>query len=370
MNLNTISVSKVKKSLKLFIILSLMGLTAVFFYSSFSESYNQLKHISPFKLKFWDILFSETYRQFRNIEPIFIFVAIGLNAFDWIIGSLRIYALSKILYPELKFSTSFKSSLGNTFLGGITPSQTGGGAAQVYVLYKDGMKLSKAIVSSLVCFLLSIIFLVLCFVYLVFIHKVDISNAILKRFSQVTVSIFLFLLGLFLLSITKPSAFAKIIHKILKRLPGLEHILEKKHRVETFLELILEYRDILKFYLENGKISLLIGFICTSIIYLNKFTVAYIIVRGMGIEVPYLTVLYIQMVLIVIFYFSPTPGASGVAETSAAILMSSIIKEKGAKATFVILWRTFTLYISIAVGGIIFLRYLINKSKEEHEEEG
>lgn len=342
MELTTISISKVKKSLKLFVILSIVGLTVVFFYSSISESYNQLK----------------------KLKPLFILMAFGLNVFDWIIGGVRIYALSEILYPDLTFSTSFKSNVSNAFLAGITPSQTGGGAAQVYVLYKDGMKLSKAIVSSLVCFLLTVIFLMLCFVYLVFIHQVEIANAILMRFSQVTVLIFMLLLGLFFLSITRPSTFAKIIHKLLKRLPGLEHLLEKKHRVETFLELILEYRDIIKFYLKSGKLSLFIGFISTGLIYLNKFAIAYVVVRGMGIEAFFLEVLYIQMVLIVIFYFSPTPGASGLAEPSAAILMSSIIKLRGARATFVILWRTFTLYISVAVGGVLFLRFLIKKDQE------
>lgn len=346
MKLTTISVSKVKKSLKLFVILSLVGLTAVFFYSSFPKSYNQLK----------------------KVNPLFILVALGLNGFEWILGGLRIYSLSKILYPDLTFSTSFKSCLGNAFLGGVTPSQTGGGPAQVYVLYKDGMKLSKAIVSSLVCFLLSITFLMLGFAYLFFIRQVKIDNRFLMGFSRVTISVFMLLLGLFLLSIVKPSIFAKLIHKLLKRMPGLEHLLEKKRRVETFLESILEYRDIVKFYLKNGKLSLFIGFICTAIIFLNKFTIAYIVVRAMGINAVFLDVLYIQMFLIVIIYLSPTPGASGVAEPAAAILMIPIIKERGARAIFVILWRTFTLYISVAVGGILFLRFLIKKNQEPENE--
>lgn len=345
MNLTTISVSKVKKSLKLFIILSIAGLSIVFFYSSVSESYRQLK----------------------NLKPLFIILALGLNIFDWIIGGLRIYSLSRILYPELTYSTSFKSNISNAFLAGITPSQTGGGAAQVYVLYKEGMKLSKALVSSLICFLLTIVFLMLGFIYLVFIHQAEVSNEILMRFSQITVSIFTLLLGLFFLSMAKPSTFAKLVHKLLRRLPGLERILEKKHRVESFLESILEYRDIIKFYLKSGKLSLLAGFICTVLIYFNKFTIAYVVVRGMDINALFTEVLYIQMVLIVIFYFSPTPGASGVAEPSAAILMSSIISERGARATFVILWRTFTLYISVAVGGFLFLRFLIKKTEEKDE---
>lgn len=347
MNLTTISVSKIKKSLKLFIILSIVGLTAVFFYSSIPETYSHL----------------------QKLNPLFILIALGLNMFDWVIGGVRIYTLSKMLYPDLTYSTSFKSNISNAFLAGITPSQTGGGAAQVYVLYKGGMKLSKAIVSSLVCFLLSIIFLMLCFVYLVFIHQVEISNAILMRFSQVTVSIFLGLLGVFVFALTKPSAFAKFIHKLLSHLPRVEHFLEKKHSVEAFLESLLEFRDTIKFYLKNGKLSLLGGFICTALIYLNKFTIAYIVVRGMGIKAFFSEVLYIQMLLIVIFYFSPTPGASGVAEPSAALLMSTIIEQRGARATFVILWRTFTLYVSVAVGGFLFLRFLVKKSREPETED-
>ena len=80
--------------------------------------------------------------------------------------------------------------------------------------------------------------------------------------------------------------------------------------------------------------------------------------RGLGLNAPFIETIFIQMILLLIFYFSPTPGASGVAELSSARLMGTIIP-KSSQAIFTMLWRTFTLYISVVVGGIIMLKYLL-----------
>ena len=78
----------------------------------------------------------------------------------------------------------------------------------------------------------------------------------------------------------------------------------------------------------------------------------------MGLDVPFIQTIFIQITLFLIFYFSPTPGASGVAELASAQLMGTIIP-KSSQAVFTVLWRTFTLYIGVTVGGVIMLKYLL-----------
>jgi uncharacterized protein (TIRG00374 family) len=332
----TISTRKTIRGLKIFIALTLLGLLFLLFRSSIPESYELLKH---FKFKY--ILF-----------------AIALNGTDWFVGGLRIWILSGAVHKELKFSSSFKASMSNIFMAGVTPSQTGGGPAQIYVLYKDGMSLAKATISSMMCFISSVLVLTLSALYLNFIYRVEINNTTFTFLSRTTISIFISIFFLFLLSLIRPSAFENGIRRLLNFLSPIKRFLERRGWLESFLKGVREYHDIVGFYLKEGKRAFFIGILLTAIIYLNKFSIAYVVVHGMGFDPPYVKVLYIQMLLLLIFYFAPSPGASGVAEMSAATLMGVLIP-KSSHAIFVILWRTFTLYLGMAIGGSIFMKYLL-----------
>ena len=331
--IKTISASKAIRGLKIFIALSLLGLLTLFYYSSFSESYTHL----------------------RNFKLTYLFIALGLSGIDWLAGGLRLYIFSSAVHKQLRFVSCFKANTSNIFLGGVTPSQTGGGVAQIYVLYKDGMPFSKATVSSLMCFLATIFFLLCCFLYVSFIHRVEIGNAQLMVFSRATISIFGLIILLFSFLVAQPIAFEKFIHKLLGFLPAVKNFSDKKGWLDLFLNFVKESRFIIHFYLKQGKLALLLGVMLTVIIYLNKFLIAYVIIKGMGLDPPFLKVIYIQVLLIVIFYFAPSPGASGLAEVSSAALMGMIIPQDY-QAVFVVLWRSFTLYLGMAVGGTIFLK--------------
>ena len=332
----TISARKAVRGLKIFIALTLLGLLFLFFRSSIPESYQLLKHF-----KFRYILF-----------------VIALNGIDWLAGGLRIWFISGAIHKGLKFSSAFKASMSNIFMGGVTPSQTGGGAAQIYVLYKDGMSLAKATISSMMCFINSIIVLTLSAIYLHFIHRVKISDTTFTFLSRTTISIFVSIFFLFLFSLIRPVAFENGIKRLLDFLSPIKRFLERKGWLEAFLKGVREYHDIVGFYLRKGKMAFFMGVLLTAIIYFNKFSIAYVIIQGMGFDPPYVKVLYIQMFLILIFYFAPSPGASGVAEMSTAALMGLLIP-KSSHAVFVVLWRTFTLYFSMVIGGGIFMKYLL-----------
>jgi uncharacterized protein (TIRG00374 family) len=108
------------------------------------------------------------------------------------------------------------------------------------------------------------------------------------------------------------------------------------------------------------------GFILTAMIYFNKFIIAWVVLRGLGIAADFWEVIYTQIVLILIFYFAPSPGASGVAEVSTAEVMKGIIPA-GYGGAFVVLWRMFTLFISVAVGALVTIRALYKSRADSGE---
>ena len=326
---------KAIRGLKWFIVLSIVGLFLNFFLTSFTES---LRYLTQFKL-------------------LFFIIALALNVCDWTLGGLRILVLSARLFPQIEFKTCLKSNLGNLFLGAVTPAQTGGGAAQIYVLYKNGMPFADATMASCVCFLGSIFFLISCVLYLLFFGHVPAMNPSLLFLSWITLLVFSAIILLFTVAVVKPQTFENATKRFLSVIPILKKLLGSG-KLEAFFDSVQKYQDIMKIYVLKGKLALMATFILSSVIYLNKFFIAYIVLKGMGLDVPFIQTIFIQMILFLIFYFSPTPGASGVAELSSAQLIGTIIP-KSSQAVFTVLWRTFTLYIGVAVGGVIILKYLL-----------
>ncbi len=323
------------RGLKWFIALSIVGLLFNFFLTPFTEG----------------------IRYLAQLNPLFLIIALALNVCDWILGSMRILVLSARLFPQIEFKTCLKSNMGNLFLGAVTPAQTGGGAAQIYVLYKNGMPFAEATMVSIVCFLGSIFFLISCALYLLFFGHVPAMNPSLLLLSRATLLVFSAIILLFIVAVVKPQTFENVTKRFLSRVPILKKLLESS-KLQVFFDSVQEYQDIMRIYVSKGRLALLATFILSSVTYLNKFFIAYIVLKGMGLDVPFIQTIFIQMILFLIFYFSPTPGASGVAELSSAQLMGTIIP-KSSQAVFTTLWRTFTLYIGVAVGGVIMLKYLL-----------
>ena len=323
------------RGLKWFIVLSIVGLLLNFFLTSFTEG----------------------IRYLTQLKPLFLIIALALNVCDWILGGMRLLVLSARLFPQIEFKTCLKSNLSNLFLGAVTPAQTGGGAAQIYVLYKSGMPFAEATMASVVSFLGSIFFLISCALYLLCFGHVPAMNPSLLLLSRITLLLFAAIILLFIIVVIKPQTFENATKRFLSVIPILRKSLESD-KLQGFFDSVQKYQDIMRIYASKGKLALLAAFILSSVTYLNKFFIAYIVLKGMGLDVPFIQTIFIQMILFLIFYFSPTPGASGVAELSSAHLMGTIIS-KSSQAVFTMLWRTFTLYISVAVGGIIMLKYLL-----------
>lgn len=331
-----ISSARARSGARWFAACSLLGLVGIFSYASFSESLTYLRHLQPFYLIAGSLL----------------------SLLDCLLDSARLYALSGALHPPLRFISCFRASVSGIFMGGVTPSQTGGGPAQIYVLYKDGMSFTTATVSSLMTFLATMVFLIGCGVYLTLFHPIPSIDPSLILLSRTTLALFAAIIMAFFLAVLRPVVFERLFCALLGCVPRLQHWMGRKGWTETFTRSIYEYHDIVVFYFTRAKLALSSGMALTVLMYLNKFFIAYVVIRGLGASAPLGEVIFIQMILFLIFYFAPSPGASGVAELTSGILMGHLLPPHS-QAVFTVLWRSFTLYFNMLVGGIIFFRYLV-----------
>jgi len=333
--------SKIRQGVRLFLVLTVLGLVFVLYRSSLAGSVESL-----FGFR-WQ----------------FLLLALALVLFDWFLAGLRIYVFAVKLFPGISFFGCVRAGLANIFMGGITPSQTGGGPGQIYVLYKEGMPVFDAmIVSFLSAFLGTVLFLPLCaLLFLLFFEPVTVDFRLHYLLSG-SFAFFLFFIALAVAGLVRPGFVKRGVRFVAGLIPALNRWLDRKGYLEAADKIVDRYNTMVKFFLAKGKSAFVVGFILSAMIYINKFTIAWVVLKGMGITAPYLEVIYTQLVLIMIFYFAPSPGAAGLAEISAAQVMKGIVPAECIGA-YVLLWRLFTLLIGLGAGALVMVRYFYRERK-------
>jgi uncharacterized protein (TIRG00374 family) len=302
--------------------------------------------------------FTDSIDHLRRFRWPYLLLALSMAVFDWLAAGLRIWIFATRLQPGIRLAGCIRAALANMFLGGVTPSQTGGGPGQIYVLYKEGMPAFDAtVVSFLGAFLGTAVFLPVCgLVVTLFFDPVTVDFRLQYLLNGAIVT-FSLILVVAAAGLVNPRWVQNALRLLLGLVPPLYRWLEKKGTVDVIMDLVDRYHDMMKFFVRRAKLVFLGGFVLTAMIYFNKFTIAWVVLRGLGIGADFWEVIYSQLILILIFYFAPSPGAAGVAEVSTTAVMKGIITP-GYEGAFVLLWRLFTLFVSLAVGALVTIRVI------------
>jgi uncharacterized protein (TIRG00374 family) len=333
----SIPIDKIKLGAKLFVAFSLIGFFVLFQRSSIGDS---IRHLREFDLR---------YLAF----------ALGLVALDWLIAGWRILLFARKIHPPITLGACWRSCLVHVFLAGVTPSQTGGAAAQVYVLYAEGMSVLGATVVCFVGgFITTVIVLLAGAVLLMF--QPGLLSPELRTLSLISFAVYVLILLAILLTLTHPGEFKSLAHWLLTRIPRLGKALDKRHIMERVFSTVDRYHDLMMGFLRTGKTIFAVGLVLTAFIYVNKFFIGWVVLRGLGVHADVGQVLMLQIIPLLVFYFSPTPGSSGLAEVSTVAAMSSVIPSSY-QAVYVILWRFFTLVINMIIGAGVVMSYLSGK---------
>ncbi len=276
-------------------------------------------------------------------------------------GGLRIQVLVQAFGGQVRLRNCVVANGGNILLGGLTPSQTGGGAAQLYVLMRAGVRARVAIVASLVSWLGTILVFLIAGISLLVWEPDHGLHGSYRVFSGATVAIFSTIAAVFLLAIPKPTLYRGRLRALLAVLPIWGKSVSQSRQVRRFEIGLSHYARLMRVAIRQHPGRVVGGFLLSGLIYLNKFLVAYVILHGLGLAAPLAEVLYLQELQYLVVYFAPTPGASGLAELSAAEIMRSLVpaSEFG---PYVILWRTFTLYLPMLFGGVLLARIFLRST--------
>lgn len=342
----TVSLSKksIYHGLRIFLILTLVGFSVVFYLTASRETWAALK-----------------FFQFR-----FFLIALLLIAVDLFSGAGRIWIfIRKIsdLSDWKAFQAAFKANLSNIFLAAVTPFQTGGGLAQIYMLNRYGISAAGATSVSMMNLLATLFFLMTAGILVIRWMTQQYTDFKLQFILSFSGGAFYVAFALFLIFLLRPMIMGKALEWIILRLKFLSARENVVLKIESFVH---AYQDHLKTFWRTDKMLLVHNFWFTGVLYFNKCLVAYVILRGMNLNPPFLEVVSFQILIIFLIYFCPTPGASFFAETGTASLMSLIVAPH-LVPIFSILWRFFTTYFGVILGGLILMRTIGIAGQPAHD---
>ena len=295
----------------------------------------------------------------------FFVVAVALAVVDACINAARYHLFLRRIKPGVSPWVSFRAHWANIFMGAVTPSQTAGGPAQIYVFYRGGISLSDATFVSVINFFFSVVFFLIATTFALFFLRASISQGLIRYLVRYGFAGFTVFLIVYCLALIRPDLLGRAIQVMADLLAGIrrswgEKIGQFSRRITSGIN---SYHASCKRFYRDEKPVLLAGFACTAIMYINKFALAYFLMRGLGVEGGFLHMIAIQTVIMFVLYLAPTPGASGIAELSIAALMSSLLPGF-LLPVFTVLYRFFLLYLPALFGFVIVTAELKAHARE------
>jgi hypothetical protein len=309
----------------------------------------------------------------QRLEWNYLFWLLLFLPIDTLSAGLRIWVIGRVLQPGVSFWTCLKAEWANLGLAMLTPSQTGGGFGQIYILSRGGMNLGTALTVSLISFMGSMVVLLFIGIHSLLISKVE----HLAAFFQGALLIFFLIFAAVIFAVCWPGSLHFIISRIyrwLQRIWGKNHSPNKiawpqntrRERLLAYLPILsqklidlcyLHQVNMRRFFRLNSS-SFIWVCLLSLIFILSRSIMAFLCLRFLGIQAAALgDVLETQLSLIFLIYFAPTPGSSGLAEGASIIMMHGAMPA-GIVPYYNLLWRCSTLYLP-AVAGLVFLSWAI-----------
>ena len=303
-----------------------------------------------------------------------VLVGVAVASLDWFGGGLRLYVLLRHVQPTVSLKGSFLAAGLNAWGTLITPSQAGGGPMGIYTLKRYGTPVPEGMIATFMSFVATILFFAVAGPLAIFLgagkaledHGI-LGVATLNDLFRVSLGGFVTVGVVLLLLILFPGVARVLAHRLLGWLErrGSESLARRLAKLNDGID--RAHEAMVAFFRGRGWLSLGASVLLTAPTLANKLLAGYIVLRALGIHAPFVDVLLLQTLIIFLLYFAPTPGGSGLAEVLSAAVMSIFVPRE-LTPVYVLLWRLFVGYLTLAVGSFVFWRWL--KLWEEKAGEG
>jgi uncharacterized protein (TIRG00374 family) len=297
----------------------------------------------------------ETWIVFKKIDLIYLPIVLILLSLYLLFESFRIRLIAKAITGKwLAFGRCSQVIFCGAFLSAVTPFQAGGAPLQVYVLNKAGLKVSNALLLLLFRGLFYLMGMLVFIPFIIPFFKAEYSGKSMQILSKYPLFAYFFLFSLLFLVLYMPKCLKKAFYFLTfrkgKRTKGTTIMFRVLREIKRSGYQLIDF-------IKHKKLYALTIIITTIIVYIPNYSIAYFLLKGLSLDVPYSDTIFRQVFLLFASFFFPTPGGEGIIEGGFAVLFSSSVP-RYIIGIFAILWRFITYHLVVIIGGILTLKIM------------
>ncbi len=297
---------------------------------------------------------SLTWRVIYSLDWDWMMIAILLQAVFWFLWGVRLKMISDFMDCKISLMYSFKISLASAFLAAITPSSAGGEPLRVKMIadYYGYGKATAAVIAERV---LDAIYFAMALPVFIFLSGISSGFGVKVAVGFIMcLAAFLFLSYIILKDEKSVMKLTSPIYRVMKKFKGEERAAKL---VESIGTEILNFRGGVKDLLKNPLHRIFLLFFTTAILWTTVFLIPSFILLALHYKPFFLLSYTVQLIVIVLSLIPLTPGATGIAEVSAAYFYSTFVPSH-LVGVLIGIWRATTYYLSMIIGFAVNVQIL------------
>lgn len=295
----------------------------------------------------------------KSIDIKYLFLGLLFMFVDLYLGGLRNHIFIREVDKGVTLMISIKANVANLFMGAVTPSQTGGGPAQWYIWYKNGVSVPNIVATSFYNLIATVIFFPISGAIAIYFLGKNVPDGLIMNLTKFSFTAFFIVFILIFIGLYMPNLLkyllAKVIQLIVKIKPSL------KDKAATFqiksAGQLVEYRDLYFNLLKNKPQLMFWSILITFVMYFSKYALAYALTLAFGIDANIWSIVSVLAVNYLLLYFAPTPGGSGIAEVGISGMLTPFVGAAAAPS-ITLLHRSFLIFIPSLLGAYVILEQL------------
>ncbi|MFP4155229.1 MAG: lysylphosphatidylglycerol synthase transmembrane domain-containing protein [Halothiobacillaceae bacterium] len=296
----------------------------------------------------------------RLLSGQLVLASLALLLVYFIADGLRLWFTLRALGHSISLSAMARLVFLNIFISNITPLATGGGAAQVWFLHRHGVPVGTGLTATTMRTALAMFF-IFGAVPILLLALPSAGDAVRSDSLVISLGVSVALyIGFFVVLITRSSWLLCPLLAMLKALRAVHLISpERHHRLRLWLA-----RELRRFahgfgrYLRGRKLDILGSFVFTAVFLLALFSFPALLLWALGYGIDYWVVIGRMLMTTFVMYFSPTPGASGIAEGVFGYFFRDVVSASHL-VLVTVAWRALTIYLGMLIGLFVTQREIV-----------
>lgn len=340
-----------KRGLQIFFVISILGVTAVLWRTGAWRS---------------------TLDAFSQVRPLWMLVALVLASSDWLGGGLRIWLLTRHVWPKAPFWGMVTAGGLTAWAAYVTPAQAGGGPTMILTMRRFGVPLPEAMTATAMSLLTTVMFFAIAGPLAVVFGAGDslrgyatgVANISLYDIFKTSAATFGVVGGLLIFMLGFPNITRNLIHRLADWLVARksEKWAKRVNSLRAGIDRMVECSH-LYFRTPSGWLQIFVGILTSGLAHANRLLAGYVAMRALGLPATFIDILIIQVTVSFLLYFAPTPGGAGMAEALSAAVMQKYVPNAYLPA-YTIIWRFTMSYATVIFGTFVFYKLLHGKLEE------